>query len=114
MLNINLFDENVPATQEMITVVTEYDSSGLLIQDYINGNPVNEGIYVSCVDFDDAILTYDYRNETAYVECSVEGKFQVLREQAELFKECGGSIERYAEAMEERLENMDFPEDDEF
>lgn len=115
MLNIKTFNEEVPLTTELVTAVTEYDSNGLLIRDYVNGEPVNDGIYVSCVDFDDAILKYEYQNDTAYVDWTVEGKFQLLRENAELFIKCNGNIDEYATALEERMmsEAVEFGDEDE-
>ena len=111
---IKTFEEEVPVTTNKITVVTEYDNSGLLIQDYVNGKPLEEygGIYVSCADFDDAILTYHYIDNTAYVDWSVKGKFKLLWDNAELFVKCGRSIDAYAKALDERELEYDIDEDE--
>ena len=99
MLAIKLIEGDIPVTEKPITVV-EGDYDGITICDYINGKLVDNGIYVSSVDFDnDEILTYNYQDNTAYIENSARELFIIMRESAKLFIECGGNYERYAEVL---------------
>ena len=100
MLHIETFDEKVPVTKGVITAVTKYEDFGMLIRDYVGGKPLKEsvGIYVCNVDFDDPILTYKYVNNTAYVEKSIKDKFDSVRNNAEIFKRCGGNLDEFLKA----------------
>ena len=99
-LNTKIFSKDVPTTKEVITAVTECGKTGLLIQDYLNGKPVNnKGVVVSYAKLDGAILTYKYKNETVYLEKSTISAFSSMLEHAVVFDDYGGSIEKFAEAM---------------
>jgi hypothetical protein len=104
---IEIFDnlKELPKTKEQITVVLpcDDDKTAIWIQNYQHGVPVNDGLYYSCTDLDNSILTYDYKDRV-FIESGTEGKFTILREQAELFKSCGNDLERYDNALKQRLE----------
>jgi len=104
MIYITVFDEDIPVMKDTITVVTEdEDKSGVVIQDYLNGKPVGNELYVGYDLPDSSVLSYPYKKSTAYVEYSVQGKFNLLIEDAKLWEECDRDIDRYSAAVEERL-----------
>lgn len=106
MLTIKEIEGKIPVTESPITVV-EGDCDGFTIRDYKNGKPVDEGIYVSSVDFDsDEILTYEYQNDTAYVANTAYDIFITMRESAQLFIKCG-NYESYADALEAQMKSED-------
>ena len=78
------FNGEIPNTTEKISVVTNYADTGIQIRDFV-----------------DAILNYDYQDETAYLEAGVEETFNSICESAKLFKECGGNFETYFEKLQE-------------